>query len=225
MRLASRRGEDGTGENVARDESDAVAGAASSADSASPAGESVAKFGARELAARVVSAAASSGCDVAAALGRVFPELDDAVRASAAGTCDQTGSTVVCVVVSDVAVTCAWLGDSRAVLGRGSAAVALSADHKPQMAAEKARIAAAGGHVFRGRVNGVLAVSRALGDFLFSRPRGTRWDDDPSPADVVATGRFASSPRRRDPRDAGPPRSSAPRRRRGSRPTAGPRGT
>ena len=65
-------------------------------------------------------------------------------------------------------------GDSRAVLCRnmisrsGSAysnIEALTEDHKPSDPEELARIQAAGGDVDRGRVMGVLAVSRALGDF------------------------------------------------------------
>lgn len=40
-------------------------------------------------------------------------------------------------------------------------------DHKPKDPAETARIQAAGGLVERGRVDGVLAVSRSLGDFEF----------------------------------------------------------
>ena|SRR6201996_4931904 len=42
----------------------------------------------------------------------------------------------------------------------------LSADH---FAAEKARICAAGGFVDFGRVNGNLALSRAIGDFEFKK--------------------------------------------------------
>jgi serine/threonine protein phosphatase PrpC len=38
-------------------------------------------------------------------------------------------------------------------------------DHKPTDEAEKRRIQAAGGFVLNGRVDGGLAVSRALGDF------------------------------------------------------------
>jgi protein phosphatase 2C family protein 2/3 len=45
----------------------------------------------------------------------------------------------------------------------------LSYDHKPQNEAEKARICAAGGYVDYGRVNGNLALSRAIGDFEFKK--------------------------------------------------------
>ena len=50
-------------------------------------------------------------------------------------------------------------------LGIKGRAKPLSFDHKPQNEGEKARICAAGGFVDFGRVNGNLALSRAIGDF------------------------------------------------------------
>jgi protein phosphatase PTC2/3 len=43
----------------------------------------------------------------------------------------------------------------------------MSVDHKPNLKEEHSRIIAAGGFVDFGRVNGNLALSRALGDFDF----------------------------------------------------------
>ena len=77
-------------------------------------------------------------------------------------------------------------GDSRSVLGVKGRAKPLSYDHKPQnegeqfsrlgryfglttCKGEKARISAAGGFVDFGRVNGNLALSRAIGDFEFKK--------------------------------------------------------
>ncbi|KUL90585.1 hypothetical protein ZTR_00375 [Talaromyces verruculosus] len=60
-------------------------------------------------------------------------------------------------------------GDSRTVLGVKGRAKPLSFDHKPQNEGEKARISAAGGFVDFGRVNGNLALSRAIGDFEFKK--------------------------------------------------------
>ncbi|GAB7342112.1 hypothetical protein MBLNU457_g0384t2 [Dothideomycetes sp. NU457] len=60
-------------------------------------------------------------------------------------------------------------GDSRTVLGVKGRAKPLSFDHKPQNEGEKARICAAGGFVDFGRVNGNLALSRAIGDFEFKK--------------------------------------------------------
>lgn len=55
------------------------------------------------------------------------------------------------------------------MLGIKGRAKPLSFDHKPQNEAEKARICAAGGFVDFGRVNGNLALSRAIGDFEFKK--------------------------------------------------------
>lgn len=64
-------------------------------------------------------------------------------------------------------LTCANLGDSRAVLFNQNQVIPLSEDHKPSNPEEKSRIESAGGHVSRNRVDGDLALSRAFGDFSF----------------------------------------------------------
>ncbi|KAG0142726.1 hypothetical protein CROQUDRAFT_673364 [Cronartium quercuum f. sp. fusiforme G11] len=56
------------------------------------------------------------------------------------------------------------VGDARAVLCRGGQAVRLTYDHKGSDQQEAQRIMAAGGFVMNNRVNGVLAVTRSLGD-------------------------------------------------------------
>ncbi|KAJ2916764.1 hypothetical protein MD484_g3637, partial [Candolleomyces efflorescens] len=55
-------------------------------------------------------------------------------------------------------------GDARGVLCRGGKAVRLTYDHKGSDKQEAKRITDAGGFVMSGRVNGVLAVTRSLGD-------------------------------------------------------------
>ena len=56
------------------------------------------------------------------------------------------------------------VGDARGVLCRGERAVRLTYDHKGSDRMEAQRIMDAGGFVMSGRVNGVLAVTRSLGD-------------------------------------------------------------
>ena len=46
----------------------------------------------------------------------------------------------------------------------------LSHDHKPDDQGEMARIRAAGGFVDDGRVQGIIAVSRAIGDWEYKNP-------------------------------------------------------
>ena len=78
------------------------------------------------------------------------------------------GSTAVVAMVRDNHIWVANCGDSRCILiQRGPKAVALSIDHKPDRPDELARIRDQGGQVIywgRWRVQGVLAVSRAIGD-------------------------------------------------------------
>lgn len=61
------------------------------------------------------------------------------------------------------------IGDSRSVLCRNSTVSFATEDHKPTHYSERMRIEKAGGHVSQNRVNGQLAVSRALGDFEMKR--------------------------------------------------------
>lgn len=67
-------------------------------------------------------------------------------------------------------VTAVNVGDSRAMLVRADGTlVTLTTDHKPSNPLEKKRIMAAGGFVQDDRVDGQLAMSRAMGDFLYKR--------------------------------------------------------
>ncbi|KAI4251330.1 MAG: hypothetical protein LQ352_004919 [Teloschistes flavicans] len=80
-----------------------------------------------------------------------------------------SGCTASVGLISQTTIYVANAGDSRSVLGVKGRAKPLSFDHKPQNEGEKARICAAGGFVDFGRVNGNLALSRAIGDFEFKK--------------------------------------------------------
>ena len=43
----------------------------------------------------------------------------------------------------------------------------MSVDHKPDLPAEKRRVQRGGGFVEEGRVNGIIAISRAIGDWEY----------------------------------------------------------
>ncbi|XP_023271893.1 protein phosphatase 1A-like [Seriola lalandi dorsalis] len=78
---------------------------------------------------------------------------------------DRSGSTAVGVMISPSHTYFINCGDSRGLLSRGGAVHFFTQDHKPSNPLEKERIQNAGGSVMIQRVNGSLAVSRALGDF------------------------------------------------------------
>lgn len=79
------------------------------------------------------------------------------------------GTTVLIAVIQNARLVVANVGDSRGVMcdSKGNA-IPLSFDHKPQQTRELKRIQEAGGFIaFKGvwRVAGILATSRAMGDY------------------------------------------------------------
>ncbi|OMH79952.1 Protein phosphatase 2C-like protein [Zancudomyces culisetae] len=102
------------------------------------------------------------------ALKEGFMKADAEIIQTTERVFDPSGCAAVCVMIlPDGTVYCANAGDSRAVLSTAGGVVDLSHDHKPTNAEEYQRINAGGGFVEYGRVNGNLALSRALGDFEF----------------------------------------------------------
>ena len=88
---------------------------------------------------------------------------------------DHCGSTAcVAVVRKEInhhVLYVANAGDSRAILvNKAGKVIELSYDHKPDNEGEMIRIKAAGGFVDDGRVQGIIAVSRAIGDWEYKNP-------------------------------------------------------
>ena len=79
----------------------------------------------------------------------------------------QAGCTATVVLMTPTEIYCANAGDSRTVMCDHGTAIELSKDHKPDLPEERSRILKAGGEVSDGRVNGMLALSRAIGDFEY----------------------------------------------------------
>jgi len=77
------------------------------------------------------------------------------------------GCTACVALFTKDSIICANSGDSRCVLARGTNALEMSQDHKPDNVEELRRIEAAGGFVEEGRVRGILSLSRALGDLEY----------------------------------------------------------
>lgn len=87
---------------------------------------------------------------------------------------EQTGSTAVVMLKKNNKIWLANAGDSRAIMNNGYGSVQLTQDHKPSRHDEYTRIISLGGKVNKSspedvyRVNGMLAVSRAIGDFALA---------------------------------------------------------
>jgi len=87
------------------------------------------------------------------------------------------GTTAICVFMKDRKIYCGNVGDSRSIASVRGRVQPLSYDHKPNNELETKRILAAGGWVEFNRVNGNLALSRALGDFVFKKNENKKAED------------------------------------------------
>ncbi|KIJ54938.1 hypothetical protein M422DRAFT_153371, partial [Sphaerobolus stellatus SS14] len=133
-------------------------------------GSTVAKFAGENVYKRLASEAAYQEKKYEAALKRAFLGTDEDIRADPAFFHDPSGCTAVAALVTyDNKVYVANAGDSRSIISVKGEAKPLSYDHKPMNEVETSRITAAGGYIEFGRVNGNLALSRAIGDFEFKK--------------------------------------------------------
>jgi serine/threonine protein phosphatase PrpC len=139
-------------------------------------GKYISDSAARDLLQRILSTEEwKSGArdveTIKSALRSGFIKLDEELKASEEVVTrdDHSGSTAVTALVTPTHVFVANCGDSRSIMVSDGAAIEMSHDHKPYLEAETKRIEEAGGTVAMKRVNGDLAVSRALGDFVYKR--------------------------------------------------------
>jgi protein phosphatase 2C family protein 2/3 len=106
-------------------------------------------------------------------------ELTDAVRTAFAATDEEifkkqlpSGSTAVSVVVRGSTALVSSVGDSQVVLSTNGLATDMCIAHTPELSSERERILAAKGQISKGRIYGMLGVSRAFGDIDFKTGRG-----------------------------------------------------
>ncbi|KAF5382587.1 hypothetical protein D9615_002927 [Tricholomella constricta] len=133
-------------------------------------GGTVAKFAGQNVHKRLVTEETYKQRQYDAALKRAFLGTDEDLLANPAHTRDPSGCTAVAALVTnDGKIYVANAGDSRSVIAIKGEVKPLSFDHKPNSEVEKERIHGAGGYIEYGRVNGNLALSRALGDFEFKK--------------------------------------------------------
>eukprot|EP01121_Diplochlamys_sp_Union-15-3_P015210 TRINITY_DN4978_c0_g1_i2.p1 TRINITY_DN4978_c0_g1~~TRINITY_DN4978_c0_g1_i2.p1 ORF type:complete len:270 (+),score=43.28 TRINITY_DN4978_c0_g1_i2:35-811(+) len=132
-------------------------------------GDAVAKFVAKQL-CNVLEEMLEKNPDPIDCLKKAFKETNYRIkRDNVNGGC----TALAVLVIGDKAYV-ANTGDCRAVLCKGSKAIRLTRDHKPDDQEEKTRIEDLGGTITSTvtregkvmfRVNGVLSISRAFGDF------------------------------------------------------------
>jgi len=133
-------------------------------------GQNVAKYSGEQLHRRIAADEAFTRNDFKVAIKNGFLGTDNDLRRDPEYMNDPSGCTAItALITSEDKVFVGNAGDSRAILSANGEAKPLSFDHKPVNRSESTRIVAAGGFVEFGRVNGSLALSRALGDFEFKQ--------------------------------------------------------
>jgi serine/threonine protein phosphatase PrpC len=107
-----------------------------------------------------IKAKLESGLGYEEAFVESFAEIHRRVSKS----CEFSGTTAAIAVTQGTVLLIAAVGDTRCVLSRDGKAIALTVDHLPDLPAERDFILSKGGTIEDGRINGVLALSRTIGD-------------------------------------------------------------
>jgi len=135
-------------------------------------GGTVSKYASKELHKILVNDSDFKSKNYEKALKSTFFKLDEQMQKDAELSNCEAGSTAVVSLITDKSLYIANCGDSRAIISSNGKAIPLSTDHKPTLPDEKTRIYNSGGFLQSGRVNGQLAVSRSLGDFIYKTNTG-----------------------------------------------------
>jgi len=132
-------------------------------------GSKVAHYAGSNVHKKIVNRPEYQRGNIVDAIKEGFLEIDDDMKHEESIKDELAGSTAVAVLLKDAKIYCGNVGDSRAVACTYGRVEQLSFDHKPYVESETKRILAGGGWVEMNRVNGNLALSRALGDFVFKK--------------------------------------------------------
>lgn len=105
--------------------------------------------------------------DPIAALKQAYREVDDDWLSVARANNMDDGTTAITALIHNNVIYVANAGDSRCIMFSNGRVIPMSSDHKPNRPDEKKRIEDLGGFIQKPdvwRVNGMLALSRAIGD-------------------------------------------------------------
>lgn len=128
-------------------------------------GKGAAQF-VREHLPRVIVEDADFPIELEKVVTRSFMKIDAAFADSCTlHSALSSGTTALTAMIFGRSLLVANAGDCRAILSRNGIAVEMSKDHRPSCVNEKIRIESLGGYVDDGYLNGMLGVTRALGDW------------------------------------------------------------
>ncbi|KAF8394722.1 hypothetical protein HHK36_020939 [Tetracentron sinense] len=99
--------------------------------------------------------------------------LADLALADDCSISSSSGTTAITALILGRHLLVANAGDCRAVLCHKGEAIEMSQDHRPIYPTERRRVEEVGGFVDDGYLNGLLSVSRALGDWDMKFPQGS----------------------------------------------------
>lgn len=140
-------------------------------------GAKVAQYAGNNVHKKIVNHPSYKQGNIAEAIKLGFLEVDQDMLNDENMKDELAGTTALIALIKNNRIYCGNVGDSRAIASVCGQVHQLSFDHKPSNEIETKRILAAGGWVDCNRVNGNLALSRALGDFVFKKNEKKRAEE------------------------------------------------